>query len=177
MHAKSRIQSVGQIYGTKPNPLPDLPGVYAFWWISDRDRLLQKSNRNVLLAGPGGKKVKVVYEDWWPPELVYPCLYVGKTNNVKTRFGQHIMHGMPARLHAVHADHHKQKPYNTACQLRHGIEHIFPDESSPLEVIYGDVGFSYRADFKEHNAVAERFFEEDRLVGIWRPWFNIDSER
>jgi len=27
------------------------------------------------------------------------------------------------------------------------------------------------------NAIAERFFEEDRLVGTWRPWFNIDSER
>lgn len=87
------------------------------------------------------------------------------------------MHGKPSRLHAAHTEHHKQKPYNTACQLRHGIEHIFPNEQAPLGVIYSEVGFSYRNDFEEHNAVAERFFEEDRLVGVWRPWFNIDPER
>lgn len=61
-------------------------------------------------------------------------------------------------------------------QLRHGIEHIFPDEQNPLELIFGSVGFSYRTDF-DGNGVAERFFEEDRLIGNWRPWFNIDSER
>jgi len=60
--------------------------------------------------------------------------------------------------------------------LRFGIEHIFPKESRPLDVIFRSVGFSYRTDFQE-NAIAERFFEEDRLVGAWRPWFNIDSER
>jgi len=40
------------------------------------------------------------------------------------------------------------------------------------------VGFSYSTDSPDNaNAVAERFYEEDRLVGTWRPWFNIDSER
>ena len=49
-------------------------------------------------------------------------------------------------------------------------------ELNPLALIESSVGFSYRTNFGD-NAIAERFFEEDRLVGIWRPWFNIDSER
>ena len=61
-------------------------------------------------------------------------------------------------------------------KLRWGIEHIFPNEKEPLNLIGSSVGFSYRTDF-EDNAIAERFFEEDRLIGGWRPWFNIDSER
>jgi hypothetical protein len=45
---------------------------------------------------------------------------------------------------------------------------VFPSEENPLNVIFNSVGFSYRTDFPD-NAIAERFFEEDRLVGIWRP--------
>ena len=60
--------------------------------------------------------------------------------------------------------------------MRHGIEHVFKDHDAPLDIINNKVGFSYSTKFEE-NAVAERFFTEDRLIGIWRPWFNIDSER
>jgi hypothetical protein len=70
----------------------------------------------------------------------------------------------------------KAKPNTTSCQLRFGIEHVFPKAKNPLNIIFNCVGFSHRTDFLD-NAIAERFFEEDRLVGIWRPWFNIDSER
>lgn len=45
-----------------------------------------------------------------------------------------------------------------------------------MDIIFKSVGFSYRTDFHD-NPIAERFFEEDRLVGFYRPWFNIDSER
>jgi hypothetical protein len=68
------------------------------------------------------------------------------------------------------------EPNTTSCQLRWGIEHVFPSENDPLSLIATSVGFSFRTDFRD-NAIAERFFEEDRLVGTWRPWFNIDSER
>ena len=70
----------------------------------------------------------------------------------------------------------KVKPRTSSCQMRFGIEHVFPVEPNPLSIIYRAVGFSCRTDFAD-NPIAERFFEEDRLVGIWRPWFNIDSER
>ncbi|MBA4233889.1 MAG: hypothetical protein C0465_25285 [Ralstonia sp.] len=60
--------------------------------------------------------------------------------------------------------------------MRFGIEHVFPDEPAPLLLIQDAVGFSFYDEFSE-NAIAERFFAEDRLVGHLRPWFNIDSER
>ncbi len=155
--------------------MPELPGVYAFWWLGERSTLMS-ANRHIVLKGPKEQPVDVEYKDWWPTELFYPCLYVGKTTNMKKRFSLHIKRDCPGRLHAAHPENWKAIPRTTSCQLRWGIEHVFPNESDPLKTIYSSVGFSYRTDFAE-NAIAERFFEEDRLVGTWRPWFNIDSER
>jgi hypothetical protein len=175
MHERQSIRAVGSIFSKGAEPLPKMPGVYAFWWLGDREKLLT-SNRQVVLRGPRKQLVNVEYRSWWPTELEYPCLYVGKTTNIKGRFSLHIKRGCPGRLHRAHPENWKVKPSTTSCQLRWGIEHIFPQESSPLTVIFNNVGFSYRIDFPD-NAIAERFFEEDRLVGLWRPWFNIDSER
>jgi hypothetical protein len=175
MHDKDAITSVGAIFSDRASRLPDSPGVYAFWWIGDRSQLLG-SNRRIVLKGPRKEPVLVEYRDWWPKELHYPCLYVGKTTNVRKRFGLHIKRKCPGRLHESHPLNWKAVPKTTSCQIRWGIEHIFPAEKDPLELILSSVGFSYRTDFSD-NAIAERFFEEDRLVGAWRPWFNIDSER
>lgn len=175
MHNRKSIQSIAQLTTARPSALPEEPGVYAFWWIGDRAALLA-SNRTVVLKGPNKVRVNVEYRDWWPSELPYPCLYVGKSTNIKKRFALHIKSKSIGRLHAPHPEHHKATPNTTSCQLRWGIEHIFPNEPNPMGIILQSVGFSYRTDFPD-NAIAERFFEEDRLVGIWRPWFNIDSER
>ena len=101
---------------------------------------------------------------------------MGNSTNIKKRFGLHIKRGSMGRLHETLPNNYKAKPKTTSCQLRHGIEHIFPDEADPLSLIFNSVGFSFRTDFDD-NPIAERFFEEDRLIGLWRPWFNIDSER
>jgi hypothetical protein len=175
MHQPPSIQSVNDLTQRNRINLPEQPGVYAFWWIGDRGKLLT-ANRQIVLKGPGEKPVEVEYREWWPDELAYPCLYVGKTTNIRKRFSLHIKRGSPGRLHQAHPQHHKAQPNTTSCQLRWGIEHIFPNDPAPLQLIGHSVGFSYRTDFAE-NAIAERFFEEDRLVGTWRPWFNIDSER
>jgi len=175
VHLPAAIRTVESILADRPSTLPQGPGVYAFWWVADKAALLS-SNRTVVLKGPNEVRVNVQYRDWWPPELTYPCLYVGKTTNLRKRFGLHIKRKSSGRLHAAHPEHHKAEPSTTSCQLRWGIEHIFPTEPNPLRLISKSVGFSYRTDFDD-NAIAERFFEEDRLVGTWRPWFNIDSER
>lgn len=169
------IRSIQQIVIGQKIDLPNGPGVYAFWWIGDRQQLLG-ANREIVLKGPGGQLVRVEYRDWWPDELLYPCLYVGKSTNIRKRFSLHLKRGSPGRLHDAHPENHKAKPNTTSCQLRWGIEHIFPAVKEPLTLISSSVGFSYRNDFFD-NPIAERFFEEDRLVGAWRPWFNIDSER
>jgi hypothetical protein len=175
MHTLESIRPVGQIFENQSIKLPECPGVYAFWWVGPRADLIA-ANRHIVLKGPSEHLVDVEYRDWWPEELVYPCLYIGKTTNVRKRFSQHIMRNSKGRLHQAHPEHVKAKPYTTSCQLRFGIEHVFPNEENPLNVIFHRVGFSYQTDFPD-NAIAERFFEEDRLVGTWHPWFNIDSER
>ena len=161
--------------GNKIN-LPEKAGVYAFWWMGKKEVLLN-SNLNIVLKGPKGKYVSIKYKDWWPSELTYPCLYVGKSTNIKKRFSLHLKRGSAKRLHNISDENIKEKPVTTSCQLRHGIEHIFKNEKEPLELINKSVGFSYKTDFGTENQTVDRFFEEDRLIGTWRPWFNIDSER
>ncbi|CAE6967931.1 hypothetical protein R70211_07543 [Paraburkholderia domus] len=158
-----------------PIDLPSRPGVYAFWWMGVCEQLMG-ANRRITLKGPRGDDVVVHYHDWWPSDAPYPCLYVGKTTDLKARFSQHLMRGIAGRAHPASPDSAKVKARNTSCQLRFGIEHVFPAEPNPPALIQESVGFSYCAEFSD-NAVAERFFAEDRLVGHLRPWFNIDSER
>jgi len=176
MHDKKSVLPIQKLLQASNINLPQEPGVYAFWWIGNRSDLLN-ANRIIKLKGPSNALFQVEYKDWWPNELTYPCLYIGKSTNIRKRFFQHIKRGSIHRLHNAPDQNEKVKPKTTSCQLRWGIEHIFPHEERPLEIITKFVGFSWRTDFPEDNAIAERFFEEDRLVGIWRPWFNIDSER
>ncbi len=175
MHTPASIRPVEQIFRDRTIDLPATPGVYAFWWIADKDQLMS-SDRHITLNGPGGRPVNVEYKDWWPPELAYPCLYVGKTTNIRKRFSLHIKRDCTGKLHQVRSDNKKLKPCTTSCQLRYGIEHVFRTKPNPLEIILRSVGFSYSIDF-EDNKIAERFYAENLLVGQWRPWFNIDSER
>ncbi|MGE3345627.1 MAG: hypothetical protein AB7L71_19565 [Vicinamibacterales bacterium] len=175
MHTSQSIRRIDDIFRGARIDLPDLPGVYAFWWVGQKAELLA-ANRHIVLKGPSGRPVDVEYKDWWPAELPFPCLYVGKTTNIKKRFSLHIKRGSAGRLHPAHQGNVKAEPCTSSCQLRFGIEHVFPTSQDPLGIIFRAVGFSYHTNFPE-NAIAERFFEEDRLVGAWRPWFNIDSER
>lgn len=175
MHTVLSIKRVSEVFsGTKIN-LPEKAGVYAFWWLGKKDELM-KSNRHIVLKGPNQLPVDVEYKDWWPPELEYPCLYVGKSTNIKNRFSLHIKRKSYGRLHDIPENNLKQKPVTTSCQLRYGIEHIFKNEENPLNIIFQSVGFSFSIKFCD-NAIADRFFTEDRLIGTWKPWFNIDSER
>lgn len=175
MHSASLIRTISEICSNNKVSLPEEAGVYAFWWVGQRTELLG-ANRHIVLKGPGGKLVDVEFKDWWPPELQYPCLYVGKSTNIKKRFSLHIMRGSEQRLHNIPPSNEKQKAVTTSCQVRYGIEHIFKAHDSPLQIINNKVGFSFTTAFAD-NAIAERFYTEDRLIGIWRPWFNVDSER
>ena len=89
MHTLASIRPVKQIFRGRVIDLPEEPGVYAFWWIGKKAQLLS-ANRHIILKGPGERPVNVEYKDWWPPELAYPCLYVGKSTNIKKRFSLHI---------------------------------------------------------------------------------------
>src|SRR5690554_7090711 len=83
MHSASSIRKIEDIYQGKRVDLPEKAGVYAFWWIGNRAELMQ-ANRHIVLKGPGGRPVDVEFKDWWPPELQYPCLYIGKRSEEHT---------------------------------------------------------------------------------------------
>lgn len=174
MNLAADIRNVASIATGSRIDVPAKPGVYAFWWTGERSELLAAST-HIVLAGPGGREVDVHFADWWPPTLVYPCLYVGKSTNLKKRFGQHLMRGSNGRVHTIPTNGRKQRAATTSCQVRYGIEHIFPTERDPLTIIRKKVGFSYVVYRPEQ--IAERFFKEDLLIGTWLPWFNVDSER
>ena len=176
MLTSTSVRPVSTILSTRNTiDVPSSAGVYAFWWVGSKTRLMQ-GNRHIVLKGPGGTPVDVSYHDWWPNDAPYPCLYVGKATNLRRRFGQHLLRKTEGRAHHAKAGNEKATPKTTSCQLRFGIEHVFPDEPAPLLLIQDAVGFYFYDEFSE-NAIAERFFAEDRLVGHLRPWFNIDSER
>ncbi len=175
MHLTDSIRFVRQIFQTKPIDLPEAAGVYAFWWLGEKQELLD-GNRHIILKGPNERPVDVEYKDWWPAELPNPCLYVGKSTNIKKRFSLHIKRMKKGRLHQIPRNNIKQRPVTTSCQLRYGIEHVFRENPEPLELIFDKVGFSFSTEFPD-NAIAERFFAEDLLIGTWKPWFNVDSER
>lgn len=176
MLAADAVHRVGSLVARdSATHVPSSAGVYAFWWIGSVEKLLQ-SNRDIVLKGPAGKRVHVRYQDWWPDDAPYPCLYVGKSTNLRNRFSRHLLRGIKASAHPTRQGNEKAPPRTSSCQLRSGIEHIFPHHENPLMIIDECVGFSWFDDFPD-NAVAERFFAEDRLVGHLRPWFNIDSER
>ena len=174
MHTMQSIKPVGTIFSNGAIDLPNAPGVYAFWWIAEKN-ILMNADRHIILKGPGERPVDVKFLDWWPPEIDFPCLYVGKSTNLKNRFSLHIKRNSTGRLHTIPASNEKQKPVTTSCQLRYGIEHIFKNDPNPLKIIFNSVGFSYKKFPLEE--IAERFFMEDRLIGVWKPWFNVDSER
>lgn len=175
MHLSESIKEIDSIYKERQIDLPEQPGVYAFWWLGEKSELLS-GNCHIVLKGPSERPVDVEYQDWWPANLAYPCLYVGKSTNIKKRFSLHIKRMKKGRLHDIPTTNEKQKPVTTSCQLRHGIEHVFRNHPEPLEIIFSKVGFSYSTEFPT-NAIAERFFTEDLLIGTWKPWFNVDSER
>ena len=140
MHTVASIRRIDQIINGQTFDLPNEPGVYAFWWVGPKSELMD-GNRHIVLKGPKEIPMKVEYKDRWPTQLRYPCLYVGKSTNIKKRFSLHIKRGSPGRLHEPQPGNRKAKPCTTSCQLRFGIEHVFIHEQNPINLILRSVGF------------------------------------
>lgn len=155
--------------------LPEDGGVYCFWWLGDREVLLN-SNRTIKLQGPSKRLIKTEYHNSFPTELKYIPIYVGKTTNLKNRVSGHIMSGIKGRAHDKPVDNIWKRPRTTSCQVRAGIDFIFPNEKDTLDIIKNNVGISFLKVHSDDN-VSERFYLEDFMIGYLRPWFNLDSER
>lgn len=159
--------------------LPAASGVYAFWWTGARSRLRsRKCNRMLELKGPGGFPVLLRIDDEWlglKTELPIP-LYVGKcAASMSKRVGQHLRL-KDKRMFRLGGGSRKMKAPTTSCQLRAGIEHLFPYERDTRTLILDNVGLSFVILDREGNA-ANRFYLEDLAIGLMKPPFNVDIER
>ena len=161
----------------RPNQLPQQGGVYAFWWTGNHD-LLTRRNRDLVLHGPGGRDVHLTIDDDWlglVTGLPVP-LYVGKNaNSIASRVGKHLRL-KDVRMLPLGGDAKKAERPTTSCQLRGGVEHLFPDEEDTRTLILDNVGLSYvKLDDDAH--AANRFYLEDLAIGLMHPPLNVDVER
>jgi len=167
-----RIIPLKDIYGKNKNKLKSIGAVYCFWWLGKRKELM-RSEKRIILSGPGKKDVFLEHQDWFPKDLPFIPLYVGKTTKLKTRISQHLLRKLLNRVHTKPKNLKKVKPKTTSCQLRAGIEQIFPNKEKTLEFILENIGLS----FIEEELPGRRFYLENFTIGYLRPWFNLDSER
>ncbi|MGE0454263.1 MAG: hypothetical protein AB7O37_16860 [Vicinamibacteria bacterium] len=161
----------------RPRALGHSAGVYAFWWTANPDRFAASDCiRELILKGPGGRDVHLAMDDQWlglGSGLPMP-LYVGKTTNLAKRGRQHLELGRPRLLGA--ASPRKGRNPTTACQLRAGIERMFPGSDDSRALVLDSVGLSFVELDGDVHAV-NRFYLEDLAVGLMRPFLNIDVER
>ena len=158
--------------------LPSDGGVYAFWWTGPLEILRDETTRSIVLYGPGGRQVPLEFDDEWlglSTRLPVP-LYVGKTaDDLAHRVGLHLKLKEP-RILDLGGSAQKQKRPTTSCQLRAGVDHIFPNERDTRALILDNIGLSYVIlDGDEH--AAHRFYLEDLAIGMMHPPFNVDIER
>ena len=114
--------------------LPTEGGVYAFWWTGKTSILKSKKcNRFLELKGPGGSPVLLKIDNAWlgiDTKLPIP-LYVGKNAaNISKRIGQHLRL-QDKRMFPLGGNAKKMKAPTTSCQLRAGLEHLFPVKKIP----------------------------------------------
>jgi hypothetical protein len=163
----------------KPGRLPTTGGVYCFWWTGDTTLLCSSDCcRSLTLAGPNQRPVHVEFDDdWLGIEAGGPIpLYVGKTaDSVASRVGQHLMLKSPRAI-PMFTGHAKQPRPTTSCQLRAGIDQLFPQIADTRALVLSNIGISFVSLGGDHHA-ANRFYLEDLAVGMMRPILNIDVER
>lgn len=102
-------------------------------------------------------------------------LYVGKTGNLSKRVRQHAWLGTDRAL-TPGSGGAKAKAPRTTCQLRAGVDHLFPNASDTRPLLLDNIGLSY-VELSGDEHAATRFYLEDFSVGAMRPPFNVDVER
>ncbi len=162
-----------------PRKLPTQGGVYVFWWVGPRRRLRSKDcNRGLELKGPGARAVALEIDDEWlglSADLPVP-LYAGKNaGSISKRVGQHLRL-QDIRVLPVGGGARKAQRPTTTCQLRAGVEHMFPNVENTRDLILENVGLSWVILDGDAHA-ANRFYLEDLAIGFMRPPLNVDVER
>jgi len=178
-HPRLRSVTVDDATKLRPNALPAKSGVYVFWWTGRLSLLRQAAcNRDLTLVGPGGRPVHLNINDEWlgiSTRLPIP-LYAGKSaDSIAKRVGLHLRLSQMRMLPMGGGATKAPRP-TTSCQLRAGVEHLFPNEQDSRSLTLDNLGLSYVVlDGSDH--AANRFYLEDLAIGLMRPPFNVDVER
>lgn len=103
-------------------------------------------------------------------------LYVGKTADSLGKRVAQCLRLSEVRTTPVFERYRKKPRPPTSCQVRAGIEHLFPAMGDTRDLVLDNVGMSYVVlDGDDH--AANRFYLEDYAAGLARPALNIDIER
>lgn len=180
---------LGELIKLEPTPLRELvtsrgnrllpralgsvvEGLYVFWWIGDR-KIILGSRRTIYMQGPSKKAMEVDLADWFPEGLKFIPLYVGKSTNLPSRVGQHLLLKTDSYRTKSGDIKYISRPKTTSCQLRHGIEVLFVGEPDSKSLMLDNVGLTVVPETR----FATRFYLEDLAIGYLKPWFNLDTER
>ena len=153
--------------------LPEVGGIYAFW-LDNQDQIAASLRRKLHLKGPAGQKSGWVETCWHLPDKQPPyiLLYVGKSTNLKNRFGLHLKLQTEKWQYPTNGSLYKP---TTSCQLRSGIEHLISQQ--PNLHFFPFIKERLRYSYVRVDRFEDRFYAEDAAIGLGRPWFNLDSER
>lgn len=154
-------------------------GIYCFWWTGSGATLRTAAcGRQIVLHGPGGRGVSVQLDEaWLGIDAGAPVpLYVGKTTSgLRSRLVQHLMLHRPRLLAPDRGEKKAARP-TTSCQLRAGVEDLFPGDEDSRDRVLDNVGLSF-IELHGDDHAANRFYLEDLAVGQFRPPLNLDIER
>lgn len=182
----NHLQPLKEIISNKkliPNSLPKSGGIYAFWWIGDNKRFIDKIKKcDYKLKGkqPKGELISVSFTDHWlktPMPNNNICLYIGKSTKIKGRISKHLKLSTPNIWKNSEGNEIPKntglKP-NTESQLRIGLEKVF--DTSILDEIINNIAVSW-IEIEGYENGINRFYLEDYFIGKYFPIFNIDIER
>lgn len=178
--AGARLTTLHSFFSGKPRTkIPEVGGIYLFWWSGEKDLFLQniKTHKHLIKGKQTEEeKVDIRFTEQWIEMATFSdkiCLYVGKTTNLKQRISSHIKPKTQNIWGDTQFDSGR-KP-NTTSQMRIGVEKIFKNKAG-LEIILSNVSVSYlELDGIKH--CVNRFYLEDLSVGTYFPLLNIDIER
>lgn len=167
----------------KSNPntieMPQEGCIYAFWWIGNKGRMPEFVRKTYSVRGPNGKDVKISPESHYDATKQRTCLYVGKTHKpLKERIRLHLRLGTTKEYNSAKDAYEGNRiSKSTTNQLRRGYDRLYWNTGKDLrEDMINNIGISFVAMPGETEA-ANRFYVENKAIGIFLPVLNVDVER
>ncbi len=166
-------------WGSAKSGRPSFGGVYVFWWRGPVKQFSQSlRNRFLHFRGPNGVHLtwEITSDSLRVAQNGLLPLYVGKNaSDIARRVGLHLKLGTPRTVPA-NAVNGVCERMTTSCQVRDRLDRLFPTLQDTRQHALENLALSY-VRLQGNGAFVERFFLEDLAVGVFRPIFNVDSER